>query len=114
MVINLPGLGGNWSVVAVYIITPTQIKNPLPQNFTLSFDVVAAQNFTWGATSLHFKLAKENSPGDAESFLDFGFRPGFDGRDGDVSLGTKFPFPPGYSNGSHSFAAPGFSNNKKK
>ena len=30
-----------------------------------------------------------------------------------MSLGTKFPFPPGYSNGSYSFAAPGYSNNKK-
>ena len=113
VITKLDGLAGNWAVVADYTITPAQIKKPLPQNFTLSFDVVVAQNFTWGAKRLHFKLAKETSPGNAESFLDLGLRPGFDGRDGDVSLETKFSTPPGYSNGSNSFVAPGFSNNKK-
>ncbi len=113
VVTNLGGLGGNWAVVADYTLTPGQIKKPFPQNFTLSFELVVAQNFTWGAKRLHFKLAKETSPGNEESFLDLGLRPGYDGRDGDVSLETKFPSPPGYSNGSNSFVAPGFSNNKK-
>jgi hypothetical protein len=110
---NLDGLEGNWAVVADYTLTPGHIKTPLPQNFTLSCDVVVAQNFTWGAKRLHVKLAKETNPGNAESFLDLSIRPGFDGRDGDVSLETKFPSPPGYSNGANSFVAPGFSNNKK-
>lgn len=113
VITNLDGLEGHWAVVADYTITPAQIKKPLPQNFTLSFEVAVAQNFTWGAKRLHFKLAKETSPGNAESSLDFGIRPGFGGRDGDVSLETKFPSPPGYSNGANSFIAPGFSNNKK-
>ncbi len=113
VITNLDGLGGNWAVVADYTLTPGEIKKPLPQNFTLSFDVAVAQNFTWGAKRLHFKLAKETNPGNAESFLDLGLRPGYDGRDGDVSLETKFPSPPGYSNGGNSFVAPGFSNNKK-
>ncbi|MDP3360118.1 MAG: hypothetical protein Q8S41_12310 [Lutibacter sp.] len=113
VVTNLGGLGGNWAVVADYTLTPSQIKKPFPQNFTLSFELVVAQNFTWGANRIHFKLAKETSPGNAESFLDLGLRPGYDGRDGDVSLETKFPSPPGYSNSANSFVAPGFSNNKK-
>ena len=113
VITNLDGLGGNWAVVADYTLTPGQIKKPLPQNFTLSFELVVAQNFTWGAKRLHFKLAKETSPGNEESFLDLGLRPGYDGRDGDASLETKFPSPPGYSNGANSFIAPGFSNNKK-
>ncbi|WP_298301667.1 hypothetical protein [Hydrotalea sp.] len=113
VITNLDGLDGNWAVVADYTVTPGEMKKPLPQNFTLSYDVVVAQNFTWGAKQLHFKLAKETSPGTAESFLDLGIRPGYDGRDGDVSLETKFPSPPGYSNGSNTFVAPGFSNNKK-
>jgi len=113
VIANRDGLGGNWAVVADYTLTPGQIKKPLPQNFTLSFELVVAQNFTWGAKRLHFKLAKETSPGNEESFLDLGLRPGYDGRDGDVSLETKFPSPPGYSNGANSFVAPGFSNNKK-
>ena len=99
--------------MADYTLTPGQIKKPLPQNFTLSFELVVAQNFPWGAKRLHFKLAKETTPGNAESFLDLGLRPGYDGRDGDASVETKFPSPPGYSNSSNSFVAPGFSNNKK-
>ncbi len=110
---TLDGLAGNWAVISDYILTPDQLKKPLPQNFTLSFELVVAQNFTWGAKRLHFKLAKETSPGNEESFLDLGLRPGYDGRDGDASLETKFPSPPGYSNGANSFVAPGFSNNKK-
>lgn len=113
LVTNLEGLGGNWAVVADYTITPTKIKKPLPQNFTLSFDVVVTQNFTWGAKTLRFKLAKETSAGNAESFINLGMRPGYGGSGGEVSLETKFPSPPGYSNGSYSFVAPGFSNNKK-
>jgi hypothetical protein len=48
-----------------------------------------------------------------ESFLSVKLRPGFDGRDGQATLETKFPSPPGYSNGSNWYDAPGFSNNKK-
>ena len=113
VITKLDELDGNWAIMTSYIIKPTQLKTPLPQNFTLIFDVVASQNFTWGAKRLHFKLAKETSPGNEESFLDLGLRPGYDGRDGDASLETKFPSPPGYSNGANSFVAPGFSNNKK-
>jgi hypothetical protein len=99
--------------MANYIIKPTQLKTPLPQNFTLSFEMVAAQNFTWGAKALNFKLSKEISRDNAESYLVLSLRPGFDGRDGEVTLETKFPNPPGYSNGTKWFVATGFSNNKK-
>ena len=67
----------------------------MPQNFTLSYDLVAAQNFTWGAKGLTFQLAKELSAGNAESFLKLRLRPGFDGRDGEATLETKFPFSSG-------------------
>jgi hypothetical protein len=40
-------------------------------------------------------------------------RPGFDGRNGELTLETKFTFPPGYANGTKWFTATGFSNNKK-
>jgi hypothetical protein len=113
VVANLDGLDGNWVLITDNTISPTLLKKPLPQNFTLRFDVVASQNFTWGAKRLHFKLAKETSPGNEESFLDLGFRPGFDGKDGEASLETKFPSPPGYANFAEGYVAPGFSNNKK-
>jgi len=107
------GLDGNWTIIANYIIKPTELKMPLPQNFTLSYDIVVAQNFTWGAKALTLKLSKEVSRGNAESYLELKLRPGFDGRDGETTLETKFPDPPGYSNGTKWYAAPGFSNNKK-
>jgi hypothetical protein len=113
VVTNPDGLAGNWVELRGHYINVTFLKKTLPQNFTLNYDISASQNFTWGAKRLHFKLAKETSPGNEESFLDLGLRPGYDGRDGDASLETKFPSPPGYSNGSNSFVAPGFSNNKK-
>ena len=113
VITKLDGLDGNWAIMANYIIKPTQLKMPLPQNFTLSYEIVAAQNFTWGATGLSFKLSKEVSRDNAESYLALKLRPGFDGRDGEATLETKFPNPPGYSNGTKWYAAPGFSNNKK-
>ena len=113
VITNPDGLEGNWAVIADYTLTPAQLKKPLPQNFTLTYDVVASQNFTWGAKGFIMQLSKETSPGNAESFLNLKLRPGFDGRDGQATLETKFPSPPGYSNGSNWYDAPGFSNNKK-
>ena len=110
---NPDGLNGNWILVTGNTLTPNQLKKPLPQNFTLSYEIVAAQNFTWGAKGLTFQLSKETSPGNAESFLSLKLRPGYDGKDGEATLETKFSSPPGYSSGTKWLAAPGFSNNKK-
>ena len=107
------GLEGNWVEIRGHYINATLIKKPLPQNFSLSYDLVASQNFTWGAKGLTMQLSKETSPGNAESFLNLSLRPGFDGRDGEAVLETKFPFPPGYSNATKWYVATGFSNNKK-
>ena len=110
---NPDGLNGNWILITGNTITPTQLKKPLPQNFTLSYELVASQNFTWGAKGLTIQLSKETSPGNTESFMSLKLRPGYDGKDGEATLETKFPSPPGYSNGTKWFVAPGFSNNKK-
>ena len=108
------GLEGNWATVAKgYKLTPNAIKKPLPENFTISYDMAVPQNFTWGAKGLTFKIAKETSPGNAESYLEVKIRPGYGGRDGEVAIEAKFPSPPGYYNGSKWLAAPGFSNDKK-
>lgn len=108
------GLDGNWAVMnGNHSIIPNQIRKPLPQDFTLSYDLVAAQNFTWGAKGLTFQLGKETSPGNAESYLQLRLRPGYDGKDGEAIIETKFPYPPGYMNGTKWLVAPGFSNNKK-
>ncbi|HEX7905336.1 MAG TPA: hypothetical protein VF487_15795 [Chitinophagaceae bacterium] len=113
VITKLDGVDGNWAIMANYIITPTLLKKPLPQNFTLSYEIIVAQNFTWGARGLTFQLSKELSAGNAESYLQLKLRPGYDGKDGEATLETKFPSPPGYSNQTKWFAAPGFSNNKK-
>jgi hypothetical protein len=111
---TLDGESGNWvELKGNEALIPIQLKKPLPQNFTISYDVVAPQNFTWGGKGLAFQLSKETTPGNAESFLMVRIRPGFDGRNGEVEIETKFPSPPGYMNATKWMAAPGFSNNKK-
>ncbi|MFA5330543.1 MAG: hypothetical protein WC384_22315 [Prolixibacteraceae bacterium] len=110
---NPDGLTGNWVLITGNTLIPNQLKKPLPQTFTLTYDLVAAQNFTWGAKGLIFELSKETSPGNAESYLKLKLRPGFDGKDGEATLETRFPSPPGYSNETKWLVASGFSNNKK-
>ncbi|MGZ5247881.1 MAG: hypothetical protein ACXWCR_12300 [Flavitalea sp.] len=106
------GLEGNWALLHGHLIIAAGLK-PLPQNFSLSYDLVASQNFAWGAKGLTLRLSKQSTPEKVESFLSLKLRPGFDGRDGEAELETKFPFPPGYSNGTKWLKANGFSNNKK-
>ncbi len=113
MVTTLDGLDGNWVELRGSYINAALLKKPLPQNFTLSYELVAAQNFTWGAKGLTMQLSKETAPGNAESFIKLKLRPGSDGSAGEATLETKFPFPPGYSNGTKWYVANGFSNNKK-
>ena len=113
IVSNPDGLEGNWVELRGHYINATLLKKPLPQNFSLSFDLVASKDFTWGARGLTMLLSKETSPGNAESFVRLKLRPGFSGRNGEAELETNFPSPPGYSNGTKWYVANGFSNNKK-
>ena len=111
---TLEGETGNWvEIKGNEALAPTQIKKPFPQNFTLTYDLIVPQNFTWGAKGLALQLSKESSPGNTESFLNLRLRPGFDGKDGEAVIETKFTSPPGYLNGTKWMAASGFSNNKK-
>ncbi len=113
MVSQPDGLEGNWVELKGHYINATLLKKPLPQNFTLSYELAVPQNFTWGANGLALQLSKETSPGNAESYLNLRLRPGFDGKDGEAVIETKFTSPPGYLNGTKWMVAPGFSNNKK-
>ena len=70
LVTHPDGLVGNWvDIKRSFPITPLFMKKPLPQNFTLTYDLVVPQNFTWGSKGLTLFLSKETSPGNAESFL---------------------------------------------
>lgn len=111
VITTLEGLPGNWAVVNGYTIAPVQLKKPLSQNFTLSYNLVAARNFTWGAKGLWIQLAYEKTANNPESFIKLKLRPGYDGKDGEAEIETKFPA--GYLTGSKWLAAPGFSNNKE-
>jgi len=114
LISSLEGLDGNWVVMnGDYTIAPTQIKKPFPQDFTLSYELVAAQNFTWGAKGLVLQVSKDPAQPNTEGYLKLALRPGYDGRAGEVTLETKFSSPPGYSSFTKWFQAPGFSNNKK-
>ena len=108
VVTELKGLDGHWASMAGYTLTPTQLKTPLPRDFEVSYDVVAAQNYRWGAKGLTFKLSKTAGPA---SFLSVKIRPGFDGREGEVTIEGQFPGAQGYMSGTKWVGAPGFSNN---
>jgi len=108
----LDGLPGNWVVMAGEArLTPKLLKTPLPQNFTLTYELVASENFTWGAKGLTLQLANERSPGNPDAFLSLKLRPGFDGKDGEATIETRFPA--GYSTGTKWVPAAGFSNTKQ-
>jgi hypothetical protein len=110
VVTELKGLDGYWASMSGMQLTPTQMRTPLPRDFEVSYDVVAAQNYTWGAHGLTFRLSRTPAAGTAESFLSLRIRPGFGGRDGEVVIEGQFPGAQGYLNGSKGVGAPGFSN----
>lgn len=110
VVTELKGLDGHWAAMAGMVITPTGLKTPLPRDFEMSYDVVAAQSYRWGARALILKLSK--TVGTTTSFLSMKIRPGFDGRQGEVEIEGQFPgAPTGYMDRSKWVGAPGFSNN---
>ena len=110
-VITLDGLDGKWATGNYELIAKAALKKPLPQDFMLSYDLIASQNFTWGAKGLTLQLSKETAAGNVDAYLRLKLRPGFDGREGEVEVDGKFPS--GYLNIAKWAKAPGFSNNKK-
>ena len=111
LVTTIDGTSDNWTSIAGNTLIPNNLKKPLPQNFTLSYDVIVPENFTWGAKGLVLLLAYEKAAGVAEAFISLKLRPGSGGADGEATLETKFPS--GYANGTKWYVATGFSNNKK-
>lgn len=111
IVAKIEGIPGNWvEIKGNEAFTPTQLKKPFPQNFTLSLDVAVPQNFTWGAKSLKIALSKQKSDGTDEANFILSLKPGYSGgTDGSAWVETNLPA--GYTSGSQ-FTAPGFSVNK--
>jgi hypothetical protein len=109
VVMELKGLEGHWALISGFELTPTGMKTPLPRDFEVSYDVVAAQNYTWGAHGMTFKLSGKPTAGTGESFLSLRIRPGFSGKEGSVEIEGQFPGTQGYLDGK-GVGAPGFSN----
>jgi hypothetical protein len=99
-----------WASMAGMRITPTTLKKPLPRDFDLSYDVIAAKDYRWGARGLSVRLTKAAAAGAGESSLNVRIRPGFSGRDGELVIEGQFPGAPDYLGGSKYVGAPGFSN----
>ncbi len=108
IVTELTGLDGHWASMSGMHLSPTQMKTPLPADFEVSYDVVAAQNYTWGAHGMTFRLSR--TAGGRESFLSVRIRPGFGGREGELIIEGQFPGAQGYMSGTKYAGAPGFSN----
>jgi hypothetical protein len=114
VVSELTGLQGHWASVTGFTVTPTQVKGPLPRDFSVSFDLVATRDYTWGARSMMVKLSKGVAQTAEESYFTVRFRPGFGGRDGEATVEGRLPgASPGYFSGTKYAAVPGFSNNQQ-
>jgi hypothetical protein len=112
VVTELTGLNGHWASMSNIVLTAPPIKTPLPTDFELSYDVVAGQNYTWGAHAMVFKLSRAAAAGKGE-FLEVRIRPSFAaGRDGELQIDGKFPGAEGYLSGPMYAKALGFSNDR--
>lgn len=111
--VELTGLGGRWLSLSGFTVTPKQLTGPLPSDFAVSFDLVAARDYTWGARGMTFRLSKGVAGSGNDSVFSVRLRPGFSGRDGEAVIEGKLTGAPGYFNETRWVAVPGFSNNQQ-
>ncbi len=107
VVAETPEATGKWIVVKGHTIKLNTLKNPIPTNFELSFDVAVPKDFTWGGKRLDVVLAKDNSS--ASSFR-FSIRPGSGGANGETQVESNFG--DDYEGRTKWYNAPNFSNDK--
>jgi hypothetical protein len=109
VVATIDGLEGRWATTTGHVLTLGQLKTPLPADFTVTYDLVAAANYTWGARGMTFSLSKGPASGGTGTFVSLKLRPGSGSGDGEAVLEARLPGPPGYLSGSKYFTVPGFS-----
>ena len=109
VVATVEGLAGRWAMTTGFVLTPGQLKTPLPADFTVTYDLVAAANYTWGARGMTFSLSNGPASGGAGTFVSLRLRPGSGSGDGEAVLEARFPNGEGYLGGSKWFTVPGFS-----
>ena len=110
VVVELKGLAGHWASLSGFTVRPSQLEGPLPGDFTVSYELVAARDYTWGARGMTFRLTKGVAASGTDSVFSVRLRPGFGGRDGEAIIEGNFRGAPTYFNGTKSVPAPGFSN----
>ena len=113
LVVELKGLEGRWASLSGFTVTPAQLKGPLPADFTVSYELVAARDYTWGARGMTFRLSKGVADSGTESFFTVRLRPGFGGSAGEAIVDGKFRSAPGYFSATKSVPVPGFSNTEQ-
>ena len=57
VVATIDGLEGHWATTTGFTLTPGQLKTPLPADFTVTYDLVASADYTWGARGMTFTLS---------------------------------------------------------
>ena len=113
IVVERSGLEGHWASVTGFTVTPRQLKGPLPRDFTVTFDLVAVRDYTWGARAMTFRLSTGVANSGNDSFFTVRFRPGFGGRDGEAVIEGTFRGAPGYLERTQYAKVPGFSNDQQ-
>jgi hypothetical protein len=110
VVVELQGLEGHWAALSGFTVSPARLEGPLPRDFTVAYELVAARGYTWGARGMTFMLSKGVAQSGKESFFSVRLRPGFGTRDGEAVVEGKFPGAPGSFNDTQWLPVPGFSN----
>ena len=54
VVATIDGKEGRWAMTTGFTLTPGQLKTPLPADFTVTYDMVASANYTWGSRGMTF------------------------------------------------------------
>ena len=65
VVATIDGMEGRWATTTGFTLTPGQLKTPLPADFTVTYDLVASANYTWGARGMTFSLSNGAASGGA-------------------------------------------------
>jgi hypothetical protein len=110
VVATIDGMEGHWATTTGYELTLGQLKTPLPADFTVTYDLIAAAGYTWGARGMTFTLSKGAGAGSQGSYVSLKLRPGSGAGAGEAMLEAEFPRTQGYLSGSKWFDVPGFSN----
>ena len=110
VVATIDGVEGRWMTTTGFTLTPGHLKMPLPADFTVTYDVVASANYTWGARGMTFTLSKGAGGGGMGSHVSLRLRPGSGSGAGEAVLEAGFPRTQGYLSGSKWFTVPDFSN----